>query len=77
MTWFSQSRPAAGLDTTALLLPSDGGRKAERRSHPFAREPLGAGMPERLAGLPDEVLSSVAQACDANLGLAGPGLRRR
>lgn len=64
------------MNATTILIPSDGGKEAERRTHPIAREPLGAHLSDRLSGLPDEVHRSVADACDANLGMAGTPRRR-
>lgn len=71
MALFSVIPRPAGMDATALLLPADGARAAERRTHPRRREPFGVAVPRRLALLPDEVNRSVADACDANLGLGG------
>lgn len=59
------------MNATTFLIPSDGGKQAARRTHPIAGEPLGAHLPARLADLPEEVQRSVADACDANLGMAG------
>ena len=76
MTVFSQGRRVGGMNAGLLLLPADGGLRAERRTHPFAGEPFGAHVPDRLSHLPEEVARSVAEACDANFGLAGTPLRR-
>lgn len=68
---FTVIQRPAGMDATAWLLPTDGARAAEHRTHPRRREPFGVAVPGRLALLPHEVERSVAAACDANLGLGG------